>query len=108
MPLYIIIITNIITNIVIIIKIIIIIIIIIIITIFIIILRHIETWKAKSSSQIGAFFTRCLPIELALKRCWLVLNVNFFHQIFGNLPYNATEILKFLKTFKTWVFFKKK
>ena len=35
----------------------------------VIILRHIgiwKIWKAKSSSQIGAFFfTRCLPIDLA-------------------------------------------
>ena len=27
--------------------------------------------KAKSSSQIGAFLTHCLPIELAQKRCWI-------------------------------------
>ena len=30
---------------------------------------------------------------------------NFFHQILSNLPYNATEIVRFLKTFKTSVFF---
>ena len=30
-----------------------------------------KIWITKSSSPIGAFFTWCLPIELAPKRCWL-------------------------------------
>ena len=57
--------------------------------------------KAKSSSQTGLFFfTRCLPIELAQKRCWLVLNVKFYHQIVANLPQNATGKVRILKTCK--------
>ena len=32
---------------------------------------------------------------------------NSFHQYVANLPYNATEIVRFLKTFKIWVFLKK-
>ena len=31
----------------------------------------------------------------------------FFHQCVANLPQNATEIERFLKTFKFWVFFQK-
>ena len=38
-----------------------------------------KIWKAKSSSQLGAFFTRWLPIELALKTM-LARVVKFFCQ----------------------------
>ena len=63
---------------------------------------------AKSSSQMGAsFFNRCLPIAFTM-----FVHVSdrefFFHEILANLPYNRTEIVGYLKTFKMKFFFLKK
>ena len=30
--------------------------------------------------------------------------MKFFHQIVANLPWNATELVRFLETFEIWVF----
>ena len=96
--------------------------------------------KTKSSSQIGAFFTRFLPNELALKTILVRVSEreNFFAKNakivkmvklarmakmtklakIAKMAKTAkmakiaeiaeTEVVRFLKTFKNWVFFEKK
>ena len=52
-----------------------------------------------------AFFNWCLPVAFTV--FVHVSEREIFCQIVENLPYNATEITRFLKTFKIWVFKKK-
>ena len=57
--------------------------------------------KAKSSSQIDPFFYPMFANRARVNEPTLVVNMSeFFHQIVANLPYNATEIIKSLKTIK--------
>ena len=60
----------------------------------------------KSSIQSGAFFYVYLLVVRA--ECPDSEIEFFYHQIIRNLPKNATEIVRFLKTFKIWGFFGKK
>ena len=51
-------------------------------------------------------FGNCVHITSA--RLFTLLNVKlFFDHILANLPWNATGIVRNLKTFKIWVFFEK-
>ena len=57
-------------------------------------------WRETNSSfQMERFFTQCFPI--AFRSTSAVVHVsegdNFFHHAVGNLPSNATEIVRFLK-----------
>ena len=63
--------------------------------------------EGKPSAQRERFFTRCLPIDNV--RCSTAYRTPFdreifSHQIVAILPQNATELIRFLKTFKIWVF----
>ena len=62
-------------------------------------LRHIIQYGSKIIHSNRCFF---LPDVCQLRsRCsFTFLNVNFFHQIVANLPYNSTGIVNLLKTFK--------
>ena len=52
------------------------------------------------------FFTRCLPIAVTLPMfVYASERENFLHRNVANLPQNATEVVRFLKMFKIWVFF---
>ena len=66
--------------------------------------------KAKYSSQMDHFrrffypmFANCVHATSAS----LFTLLNIFDQIVANLPSNATEIERFLKTIEIWVFFEK-
>ena len=69
-------------------------------SIFVIIFRHVYNMGGKSSAPMERFFYTILSIALTF--------VHVFHQIVALLPQNATEIVRFLKTLKIWVFFSKK
>ena len=58
----------------------------------------------KSSTQCERFL-RCLPIDNDEKSDYSALE-NFHHQIKANLPYNATEIVRFVKIYEIWGFLK--
>ena len=60
--------------------------------------------EAKSSTQMVRFFTRCLSIAFTM--FVHVSELEFFHQIVANLPQNAIEIVRFIKTFKIYLFLK--
>ena len=71
-------------------------------------LKKIMFFCEKNCSS-GTFFflTRCLPIAIMpTSALCSFLNVNIFQQIV-NVPYNATETVKFLRTFSIWVYFEK-
>ena len=73
-----------------------------------VILRHAENMESKIFLSIRCnFFTRCLPVNRADIGCSRVWMSTFFNQFVANLPESAIEILRFLKTFKIWGFFKK-
>ena len=64
------------------------------------------------------FFNQCFPIAFTptanIDSLFTFLNLDFFHQIVTNLPYIATEIIRFLKknyirfSLKKSMFFSKK
>ena len=64
----------------------------------VIILSHILKLGAKSFTQILRFLAQGLPFAFAM-----FVHVSerelFFHQVVANLPQNASELLRFLKTF---------
>ena len=69
-----------------------------------------KIWKAKSYSQIDTFcytmfanWVRAKRAKIGCSRVWMSV---VFHQIVANLPLNATEIVRFLKTLKFWGFLK--
>ena len=54
--------------------------------------------KAKSSTQMERFFTRCLPTSFTLKTMFVhVSEREVFHQIVAFLPENATGIVSFFQ-----------
>ena len=56
---------------------------------------HIYNLEGKSSAERKHFYVYLL-IEVSY--VWLVLNLKIFdHQIIANLPFNATEVVRFLK-----------
>ena len=66
-------------------------------------------WKAKSSSQMERFFTRCLTIAFTPHRqfCSRFWREVFLNQFVTNLPLKASEIVIFSKRSKFGSFFEK-
>ena len=61
----------------------------------------------KSSTERERFFTPCLQIDKARFSTNRTLSdfEIFFHQITANLPWNATKIVRCLKTYDLWGLF---
>ena len=58
-----------------------------------------KIWKETFPRNCNVFFTRCLPIAFTMF-VHVYEREYFFHEIVANLPLNATEIVRFLRTFK--------
>ena len=64
---------------------------------------ELKIWKAKSSSKWGRFLTRYLPFELAqTSQHRLFMCLIFFSSNCSKFAENATETVRFLRTFKIW------
>ena len=73
--------------------------------------RILYNMTAKSSSQLGQLrrffnpmFANCVHAKPASLFTLLYVKI-FFDQVVANLPQKETEIVKFRKTFKIWVFY---